>query len=194
MHSQPGLDPATARRGKLLPRPAYEKLIELVDADNEYFGFQSAARDDFVITPAKHMECKDCRASYVRNLQQKLGFVNDLKALYDMLEPKQDDPPLEYDPSDAEIRSEDKFVYIVHRKFVTSLRSIVTDLMKTVVHADATEVPVRNRLRTGAESIAEGIDALDVSDLVSFFENEHIRPSDGDDPVDGTVNSGIACK
>lgn len=219
------LHPSIARRGKLLPKNVYEGLCSLVEADRHYFGFgmdsSSASANSssvLVVSPAENMYCEECCKSYHRDLSHKLDLLKAAQHLYNLLNSEQTDPSLQYDPEEEDVPQlplDERYVYMISRKFISNFRGIFADLFKAVLPADSTADTRSDKSKSpellgiSAESIAEGIDAFDISDLYAIFKLEKQYASDSScsdsssingmassktDALDTTVNGKLACK
>lgn len=208
-HSEPGLHPVTARRGKLIRREIYDALVTLIDADRTYFGLDSSnnntQEDNSTIIPYGNMKCDKCAEEYTQNLNYKVELIVALRDLYKALDPKNDDPPLEY--YDTEVKQEEEwFLYIVSKNFVTNFRKLVTrHIIKTAsltgalgsATIDIDLAADASHPCTKAECILEGIDAFDIADLYTISGlggYATMMNNEGGDALDVAVNSKLCCK
>lgn len=188
-HGQAGIHPRVARRGKLLPRVMYETVIGSLMEERELLlagQVQNAEerQDGFVISPSESMYCQQCVDDFQLNVRPKIELLEDYLFLFDALDTKSDDVPVDYEAGTAFHCKEDMSVYVVTRKFCTALRDHIKQIMKKVAAVDAESFPVDDKLLPLFENIAEGIEAMDMKDL-EIPENSN---------VDKFVNSSVTCK
>ena len=188
-HGQTGIHPRVARRGKLLPRVMYETIMSSLLDERELlrsgFADKSEERQDgFAVSPSESMYCQECVDDYRLKVRPKIELLEDYLFLFDALDTKSDDAPVEYEAGTTFQCEEDKSVYIVTRKFCTAFRDHVKQIMKKVSSADAASFLVDDKLLPMFENIAEGVETIEMKDLEI--------PENGS--VDKFVNSSVTCK
>lgn len=196
-HETPGLHPRVARKGKLLPKLAYEAYIaalrvekrDILGRDTDENSF-----NDCLILPTDNLICQDCAQEYRSELSQKLKRVLAMKYIYDSLDPKENKFTLERGLGEAWGNESDRYAYIVSRKFVTWFRNKVVRFMKRAGSAEAKCVECESQfIALSAENEAEGLDGLDLSEFsVSKDEKTGIEPDDVGVAV--RVNGPITCE
>ena len=188
-HGQVGIHPRSARRGKLLPRVVYETIVASLYEERESLladqvKVSDERQDGFVVSPSESMFCQECVDEFCLNVRPKLELLEDLLFLFEELDTKSDDASIEYETGTVFGCEKEKFVYIVARRFCTALKDHIKLIMKNVTAVDAESFPVEEKLLPVFESIAEGIEAIDMKDL-EVTENSN---------VDKYVNSLVTCK
>lgn len=199
-HEPPGLPPRVARKGKLLPKLAYEAYVAaLREEQRALLGGNNDAKcfSECLILPTDNLICKECSDDYGFELLGKRQKIVKFKDLYDALDPKEMNFSLDLGV-DYETYGDrcDRYAYIVSRKFITWFRNKVAHLMKQAAcsAANATSVDCSNEfLALRAENVAEGLDGLDLSELeVGSLQN--VGPGEVDDEsISSRVNGPITC-
>jgi hypothetical protein len=202
-HSPERLHPRVARKGKLLPRVAYEAYLEALQTEQAaMFGatLSKSKVADCVIVPTDNLVCQICSSEYKQNLELKLEKVKELKYLYEKLDPKSSSFSLEVSPEETLGRECDSYAYIVSRKFITWFRNKFARLLKASVSALADS---KGRLTDGkrqttsfpemigeSENMAEGLDFFKLSQL------DFGQPLDDDKEYEifSSVNGPVTCK
>ena len=191
-HGQKGMHPRVARRGKLLPRVMYETIMGSLfeervtllpdEAENDH-------QDGFVVTPSENMYCQECVDAFHLDVRPKLDLLEDYIFLYEELDTKSEDAPIQYETGTVFTCEEDKYVYLVARKFCSALRDHIKEIMKKVAPADAESITIDEKLSPHYENIAEGLETIEMKDL-------EIKESstDKDGNVDKQVNNVITCR
>lgn len=177
-----GIGPREAREGKFLPTPLYETLVKIVLEEEKSYIKNPPTDRYFQEAPSGRISftsCSACLNVYLESIQQKLAITKSAVELYDALDPRED-LELSDDMDDNEP------LYVVARKFSTSFRSLVSNLMKRAASADNTEVPDATALDGASCFAGEGLDALLVNSLNLSGDNK--------DGVDIFVNSLVTCK
>lgn len=187
-HGQKGLPPRVARRGKLLPRVVYETIVSMLREERKSLLKDSNMKideceDGFVISPSENMRCQDCVVEYQANLRRKYDLLQDYVFLFKELLLMATDEPLEYEQGTIFEADEDRYVYLVSKKFCNSLRQHIKGLMKLVAHSDGESFAVDEKLLPRYENVAEGIDTFELKDIEV--------PHTGD--FDIFVNQNITC-
>jgi len=191
-HSQKGLHPRVARKGKLLPRVMYETIMGSLFEEkatllpNEIY---DDAEHGFVVTPSENIYCHECVDEFQLDIRPKLDLLEDYVFLYDELDTKSEDAPIQLEAGTVFACEEDKFVYIVARKFCSALRDHVKQIMKKVAPADAESISIDEKLLPHYENIAEGLETIEMEDI-KVKESS----TDKDEHVDKQVNNAITCK
>lgn len=188
-HERPGLHPRIARRGKLVARKVYEELLVARGKERPDLGDSGLRQSVVVVSPSSGLECEQCSKEYCKDLGDKLRQLELVAKLYDILDPKEKEYPLEFDPAHPPTEECDLFVYLVSRKFSSSFRTRVTGLIKMMGQADSTKANSNTVFEDGTECLAEGLDALHPSYL-SFHDDSDTS----DTALDPTVNGQITCK
>lgn len=192
LHGQRGLHPRVARKGKLLPRVMYETIVaSLFEERASLLGgeVENENQDGFVVTPLESMYCQECVDEFHLDVRTKLALVEDYLFLYEELDTKSEDAPVTYG-ADTDFECHDnKYVYLVARKFCTALRDHIKQIMKKIAPAGAESFAIDEKLLPKYESIAEGLDALQMEDLEIKGS-----PGDNDESVDTQVNNAITCR
>jgi len=192
-HKTPGLHPRLARKGKLLPRSVYDAFVEILSAERHSLsGKESSVElNDCVITPTDNLLCQECCSEYCRELSIKVESLRTFKYLYDALDSKEPELSVEIKPDETVENDEDSYAYIVSRKFITNMRSMVARLMKKANGAESSgRVDGENGLANGLEGFAEGIDAFDPKNFTFDASAEY---SNDEDTLDARINSNITC-
>lgn len=195
LHGQKGVHPRDARRGKLLSSVAYETIFQSLGQERAALlaggGVVSALEnlDGFAVTPSENMYCQECVDDYHLSLRPKVELLQDYLFLFEELDTKSEDASLQYDPGTIFSCDQEKYVYVVHRKFCSTLREHIKKIMKKVAVADADSIPVDEKLLPKHESLAEGIDVLDLKDIdIMGNASENDNSS-----IDTSVNQAITC-
>jgi hypothetical protein len=189
-HKEPGLHPREARRGKLLTRPMYDALVARLKVERGELIGKTWSDDDMedpIISLTKNLICAECSVEYQMELYEKLDILSNALTLYHQLDNKTAECDTSYEPGTTFEKEEERYVYIVSKKFATAFRNRVSGIMKQVAPADLTCVPDMGFTSNNAvESMAEGIDAIGSSEL--YFK-------DITDPnFDVRINSNITCE
>lgn len=183
-HSNAGLHPRIARRGKLLPREVYEAMCSVLD------GERIVSMNGRVIDQS-NLVCEECSTDYRSQLASRLTWVMAIRDLLELLDTA-NDISITFEPGEEDDDDNDtKVVYAVSRKFVTRLRTLMNDLMKSVAAADATGPPAMGdmSLSPHVEGVPEGFDAVDTSSI-AFDDDWYVN----DGSLDLTVNGSHTCK
>ena len=189
-HGQRGLHPRIARKGKLLPRVMYETIVGSLCEEraallsNEGVQNGEERQDGFVVSPSENMFCQECVDEFHLNTRPKLDLLEDFLFLYDELDTKSDDAQTDYEAGTVFKCEGEKCVYLVARKFCSTLRDHIKQIMKKVSQADADSFPSDDKLLPNFECVAEGIEALDMKDLAPANIPE----------IDKFVNTAVTCK
>lgn len=196
-HEPQGLHPRVARKGKLLPRAAYEAYVAGLREEQHAVLGRDGEEDtvcDCVILPSDNLVCIECSREYQEELGEKLTKVKAIKKLYDMLDTeKLNCFKFEIESGDTYGRERDKFAYITSKKFVTEFRNLVNALMKNAVNAaaDAKACECESSLVSfSAENVNEGLDGLELS----TFEAKAFGNGSQANKIVAIPNSNITCK
>eukprot|EP00977_Amphora_coffeiformis_P027969 scaffold34674_cov171-Amphora_coffeaeformis.AAC.10 len=190
-HSQKGLHPRVARKGKLLPRVMYETILGSLFEEKAAILPDEMNDDDphgFVVTPSENIFCQECVDEFHLDIRPKLDLLEDYVFLYEELDTKSEDAPIQYEAGTVFVCEEDKYVYLVARKFCSALRDHIKQIMKKVAPADAESIPIDENLLPQYETIAEGLETIEMKDI----EVEE-SSTDKDENVDKQVNNAITC-
>lgn len=182
-HPEPGIHPRVARKGKLLRKDLYEALVSILQNEVGPEKFTES-----VATPsATNLFCGECRKDYQQELSRRVDSALILRRLYNALDPKEDTFSLDCDPGEEFANDTDQYAYIVSKKFVTWFRKQCELLMKKSGATDTTkQIGGIESAQSSSESLAEGLDALDMSFL------EARVPVDSEEGI--SVNSNITCE
>jgi hypothetical protein len=172
-HENPALHPRIARRGKLLPKQAYDALMDIIDneiQDSVGTGILNPIKGDLLISPLRNLVCKCCVQEYRSELVEKLSFVRSVKYLFDKFDPKEMNHSRYIQPGDESMEKGDQFVYIVSRKFITWFRNKTMRLMKQATMSKA-DPKLQTDIHGSTSSIHEGLDGLNLKEFWDFDES-----------------------
>jgi hypothetical protein len=180
-HSDRGIHPRVARRGKLLSRDMYEAYILLVSK-----ALGSELSSDVTLTPS-NIFCQECSQDYRRELSDKLNFARTALRLHENLDPKNDKNfSLVSKPDEHLTHESDKYAYVVSRKFITAFRVRVARLMKSALAIEGTAKSIDKVMTSASSSCETLLEGLDALDLAILTEDDTLQ----DDLV---VNESITC-
>lgn len=191
-----GLHPREARRGKLLSSVTYETIIQSLFEERTALlaktgtGNALENQDRSVVTPSENMFCQECVDDFLLNMRPKVELLEDYLFLFEELDTKSEDAPHLYNPGTKFSRNEEKYVYLVTRKFCTTLRDFVKQIMKKVAPADNESNQVDEKLSPLYECIGEGIEVLDVKKDLEIMSKSG---ENGNGSIDTYVNGAITC-
>lgn len=197
-HEPQGLHPRVARKGKLLPKAAYESyLAGLREEQRAVLGpaavDENTVSSDCLILPTEHLICVECCRDYESEIAQKLEKVKAIKHLFDLLETKElESFKLDLGMNETWGNACDRYAYTVSKRFITEFRKQVSGLMKKTATAAAEAKACEfesSLVSLLAENVNEGLDGLDLSD----FEKRVF--GDGPEAVREVAvpNSNITC-
>jgi len=197
-HEPQGLHPRVARKGKLLPKAAYEAYVAgLREEQSAVLGYDGDEDRviDCVILPSDNLVCVECCLEYQDELEGKLEKVKAIKKLYDMLDKEELERfKFRLGNEDTYGRERDKYAYIASRRFITGFRNQVGALMKNAVNAIADakvcECGDSSLVSFSADNVNEGLDGLDLSE----FEEKAFGDGPQADNDVAIPNSNITCK
>jgi hypothetical protein len=195
-HRVPGLHPRVARRGKLLPKPAFDAYIDTIQEEiitivgNECSEWEVI---DCEITLSKNLICEDCMHEYKQELGQTLKHAKRLKYLHNELDPKEMKFSRNLDVDEIVDSQTEQYAYMVSRKFITWFRNNMVRLMK---HAGTTIMNQNFDLSSSMSSIsvAEGLDGLNVSEFCSANFLPSSSSTIDDEGIVVRVNGPLTCK
>lgn len=193
-HNQKGLHPREARRGKLISSVMYETITQTLAQERAALlshgdSMEVEHQDGFVVTSSENMYCQECVDEYHLNLRPKVELLDDYLFLYRELDTASDDAPLQYGLGPTSDQDQDKYVYLVSRRFCSALRDHVKQIMKRVAPADSDSLKLDENYLPKYETIAEGIEVIDIKDI-------QISTTSGDvdnSAIDIYVNKAITC-
>ena len=169
-HENPALHPRIARRGKLLPKEAYDSLMDIIDGEiNDTVGSDTPnpVKNDLLISPKYNLVCEYCMQHYRSELVSKVNFASSVKYLYDELDPKE----LKHiQPGDKILEENEIYVYMVSRKFVTWFRTKTLRFMKQAI-IPKLEPKLQPDVHITTKSIAVGLDGLDINEFWNLRES-----------------------
>jgi hypothetical protein len=194
-HKNPALHPRNARKGKLLPKDAYDAYINIIQEElRDVVGLELSSRiiNDCIIIPTENLFCEDCKQEYASELDTKVKLVKALKFLYDKLEPK--DVKISRNlPPNATEDADHPYTYIVSRKFITWYRNRMARFMKQAVNAvNESIVQIDQHMTT--TGFASGLDSLDFSYLWNFEKYAMSCGVVEDEGVVVRVNGPLSCE
>jgi hypothetical protein len=190
--SDRGVHPVIARRGKLLPRPIYDALLQGLAAErptlfcDTKYGVREIS--DCPGIPAERLYCSTCSKSYCQELSETVQLCEKILFLYERLDPKEGD--FEDDSKGDNIAaSREIHGYIVSRRFVSRFRNRAARLFKSFdsLHDTTISGPIHKTSKK-CESFAEGFHSVRAREVM--FEN---TDSKSDDDLDIFINSNITC-
>lgn len=199
-HVTPGLHPRVARRGKLLPKLAYEAYAAAFreeqrallgnDSDENTF-------NDCMILPTSNLICQECAQDYRSELSEKLRKVKTLKFLFEELDPKEHTCSLDVGLDETWGNECDRYAFIVSRKFVTWFRSKFARFIKHAASGAAAATRGVCDYVAGslsAENVVEGLDGFDFSDFEASESEKRGSIAADDETFAFHVNGPITCK
>jgi hypothetical protein len=195
-HANGGLNPRIARKGKFLPKAAYEAYASrLLEEQDAVMGGLDSKREvsDCTIVPTENLFCETCCEDYRLRLTEKVLTIKALKSLYDSLDPTENSLSLELDVNETEGNECDRYAYIVSRKFITWFRNKVASLMKTAAPGDGILRLVKESPEEEIECVAEGLDALD-HEIFNLISSNSEPPGNDEDSQYASVNGAVTCK
>ena len=199
-----GLHPRIARTGKLLHRAAYDALISLMCAENEYMSRSMSSDDkhlknktDILMTTKTKLYCSNCVEGYRNSLQEKVTALQTMLSLYDALNNGSADINLN-ECSDENSRQR---CFAISRNFVTSFKKYLQHKFKELSGMNGQQI---KKDKCSWISSSVGVDTLDLSEILP--RNDHVNdcahlpkmvPYNGSYPkesLDEFVNSNILCE
>jgi hypothetical protein len=172
-HENPALHPRIARRGKLLPKDAYNSLMDIIQGeihDTIDSDIPNPSMHDLPISSPCNLLCEYCMQEYRSELVRKVSFASSVKYLYDELDPKELKHSRDLQPGDKIIGENDQYVYIVSRKFVTWFRNKAMRFMKQAINTKE-EPMLQSDVQIATKSIASGLDGLNFEEFWRFEES-----------------------
>jgi hypothetical protein len=195
-HVVPGLHPRIARRGKLLPKEAYDAFIATIQAEIiTLFGTDCLdwIINDCEITPCTNLVCKECMQEYKTELGETLELAKNLKFLFDILDPKEMKFSRKLEAGEAFDSQNDQYAYMVSRKFISWFRNKMLRLMKQSGNT-ATDQKLQTSSSVPTQCVSEGLDGLNLTDY--FVAKYLTSPSNtlDDDGIAIRVNGPLTCE
>lgn len=173
-HKNPALHPRIARSGKLIPKDAYDSLMEIIDGEingTVESGIANPIKRDVVISLPSNLVCEYCMQEYKSELDGKVSFVSSVKYLYDELDPKELKSPRPLQPGEKIEDENDQYKYIVSRKFVTWFRNKTMRFMKHAINARGETMIQSDTQAISTKSNAMGLDGLNIEEFWNLEDN-----------------------
>lgn len=174
-----GLHPRVVRRGKLLSNSAFHCLLDCLEDESQSLKNGPCKCNDWssISIQAKDVFSETLSNTYRIEIAEKLRLCKKLLFLHQSLDPT----------GEAGLKTEDAEQFVVARKFITSFRNRIAQIMKTFVNFEKGVTPgvlVTDKIL----SVVEGVDAVDVRNLVSSDDPKNSNQ------MDTFINGSIACK
>jgi hypothetical protein len=181
-HFAGGMHPRTARKGKLMPRNVYDKLVELVAAERNASGSEGMDEVTTEVWTPDSVLCDLCSDTYRSDLADRLNHLKKLLAVVTSLD--SGEISLRRDSSDVNFTDLDRYAFVVSRKFSNDFRSSFDRFSRMV--EDSCRFTPCSGLNQDIEHLSEGLDAL-FMDCPAWFglcEMENVDPC---------VNTNVTC-
>ena len=175
-HEAPSLHPRTARGGKLLPKDVFDSLMIILQEeihDTVGTNIPHQMLHDPPIFLHNNIVCKHCMQAYISELDGKASFAITVKNLYDELDLKEMKDYRYIQPGEAIEEVDDKYVYLVCRKFITWFRNKTLRFMKQANSAKSeAKLQFDLPMSSNYKSITMGLDGLNIEDFWNVQETD----------------------
>ena len=174
------LHPLDVRRGKLVPKPFFDRLVAIMDSElllrNELESGQASVNYPMSET----ILCRECAASYVTELSSKVDLLKKQKELLEDID------LFSKEPKKILQLAGDENIFVLSKLFVKRFRAHVRQLMKNIGDPDLKQALLDNE--SLAAKASDGVAALSLV----FAAGSSL--TEAEDENETFVNGSITCK